>query len=389
MKTTLLKIATVSLALLFCLSCNANPDELSGTDTLIIDHSCTNIFKVPVQYIDSAKKQLVIAYGHTSHGSQIITGMEGLDHFMASHDYTSGLFTFNSDGSDGALELHDTPFEDAYDLGNPDFTSWASATRKYLNANSNIKVIMWSWCGEASWASTDDIDGYLSLMSELENDFPDVKFVYMTGHLDGTGAEGQLNQNNNRIRNYCTSNKKILFDFADIESYDPEGTVNYMELYANDNCDYTASNGDSKNWATDWMASHTENVDWYACDAAHTQALNGNRKAYAAWWLFARLAGWEPDGGTSDAVDLKKDPDFKWTVAGNCLKVWLPFIQQINKVELFDTNGQMVYCSNSSVRNNEISILLSSVGLKQNSIALFRIIAEGKSYSGKFAVNTF
>ena len=24
----------------------------------------------------------------------------------------------------------------------------------------------------------------------------------------------------------------------------------------------------------------------------HTQALNGNLKAYAAWWLWARLGGW-------------------------------------------------------------------------------------------------
>jgi hypothetical protein len=34
-------------------------------------------------------------------------------------------------------------------------------------------------------------------------------------------------------------------------------------------------------------------VDWYECGAAHTQPLNANRKAYAAWALFARLAGWK------------------------------------------------------------------------------------------------
>ena len=32
-----------------------------------------------------------------------------------------------------------------------------------------------------------DISTYLNLMNYLEHDFPDVKFVYMTGHLDGSG----------------------------------------------------------------------------------------------------------------------------------------------------------------------------------------------------------
>jgi hypothetical protein len=32
---------------------------------------------------------------------------------------------------------------------------------------------------------------------------------------------------------------------------------------------------------------------WFDCDTAHSQPLNGNRKAYAAWNLFARLVGWE------------------------------------------------------------------------------------------------
>ncbi|MBU8870977.1 MAG: hypothetical protein KOO60_08975 [Gemmatimonadales bacterium] len=60
-------------------------------------------------------------------------------------------------------------------------------------------------------------------MNQLELDFPDMVFVYMTGHLDGTGTDGVLYRSNNRIRNYCAANDKVLFDFADIESYDPDG----------------------------------------------------------------------------------------------------------------------------------------------------------------------
>jgi len=126
----------------------------------------------------------------------------------------------------------------------------------------------------------------------------------MTGHLVGSGESGNLNQRNEQIRNYVRSNNKVLYDFADIESFDPDGLINYMKLNANDNCDYD-SNGDGirdKNWATAWQASHIENIDWYDCSAAHSQALNGNQKAYAAWWLWARLGGWDGNPPTKTPV---------------------------------------------------------------------------------------
>jgi hypothetical protein len=116
----------------------------------------------------------------------------------------------------------------------------------------------------------------------------------MTGHLNGTGASGNVNLRNNQIRDFCIANSKILYDFADIESYDPDGLVNYMELNANDNCDYDSDGNGSldRNWALDWQNSHALNVDWWMSGAAHSQHLNGNRKGSAAWWLWATLAGW-------------------------------------------------------------------------------------------------
>ena len=98
--------------------------------------------------------------------------------------------------------------------------------------------MIWSWCGLVSSASEEDINTYLNLMSQLELDYPNVKFVYMTGHLDGSGEEGNLNIRNEQIRKYCIEKNKILYDFADIESYDPEGKINYMSLNANDGCYY-------------------------------------------------------------------------------------------------------------------------------------------------------
>lgn len=273
----------------------------------IIDHKCTSLQNIPDIWIDRAKSALHVAYEHTSHGSQLIDGMTGL------YNWKGSVYAFNKGGSVGALDISDYAITGGSDLGNPDFTSWASSTRIYLDkaSNSNINVIIWAWCGQLSNASTGNVNTYLSLMSSLETDYPAVRFVYMTGHVDGSGINGNLNLCNEQIRAYCKNNNKILYDFADIESYDPDG-VYYGDKYPTEACNYdfnndgvssqegdpaTPTNGD-KNWALDWQKTHNVNIDWYNCGAAHSQTLNANRKAYAAWWLWARLAGW--NGGSTE-----------------------------------------------------------------------------------------
>ena len=387
MKKNFLKTILASLTMLISISCNSSYNDPTPADSMIIDHSCTNIFKIPVEYIEEAKQKLVIAYGHTSHGSQLVTGMENLDQFMTGHGYTEGLFNFSYDGENNSLALQDTPFDDAYDLGNPNFTEWYKSTREYLNNHSEVNVVMWSWCGEASYATTSEISLYLSQMNQLENDFPDVTFVYMTGHLDGSGVEGQLNVNNNQIRDYCRNNKKILYDFADIESYDPDGNVNYMELNANDNCDYNTTGGDSRNWALDWQSSHTENVDWYSCDPAHTQALNGNRKALAVWWLFARMAGWSPNA-TSASFNIKNENSFSWEMAENHLKIHFEKPQKIHKTEMYDLKGQLLFSENYNTTSSAIAIPVGQLNVS-GKMAIFKIIADNTIYTGKFVIRNF
>jgi hypothetical protein len=283
----------------------------TGAQGMVIDHTCTSISQVPASAIQQARSTLHIAYGHTSHGSQLVTGMSSLVAFMnlkKDDAFPENAFTFNSGGTGGALDLRDTPFSSASDLGNPNRIAWAAATRTYLNANPAINVIIWSWCGQVD-GSEADINTYLTLMSQLEADYPNVKFVYMTGHLTGTGTAGNVNVRNNQIRAFCRANAKILYDFADIESFDPDGAVNYMEKLANDNCDYDSDGNGSldRNWATAWEVAHTQNLDWYSCSAAHSQSLNGNRKAYAAWWLWARLAGWSGSPANPARVSIAPD----------------------------------------------------------------------------------
>lgn len=248
----------------------------------IADHNNIDISMIPAATIGKVKESLHIAYGHTSHGSQITDGMTGLVTFLGS------AYTWNNGGTNGALDLHD--YAMSGDLGNPDFTQWEVETRGYLASNPDVNVIIWSWCGELSGASKENVDTYIGIMSQLEKDFPDVTFVYMTGHLDGTGVNGNLNARNEQIRDFCRKNKKFLYDFADIESYDPDGNY-YLDKNANDGCYYDSDNDGilDANWAIAWQNSHTGGVDWYNCGSAHSQPLNANMKAYAAWYLWAAI----------------------------------------------------------------------------------------------------
>jgi len=206
--------------------------------------------------------------------------------------YKGDIYEWNEGGKDGALDIDDYfPGSGRLDLGHKGDLKWEEATREYLgkSENSDVNVIIWSWCNGAADNTESGIKTYLDAMNQLETDFPNVKFVYMTGHAN-IGADDNLKARNKQIRDYCIDNNKILYDFFDIESYDPDGT--YYE-FVDDACNYYNSAGNKQgNWAKEWRNSHTEGTDWYDCSAAHSDALNGNLKAYASWWLWARLGGW-------------------------------------------------------------------------------------------------
>ncbi len=302
-KKNLFFILSISFLIVFFISCpeknssngsNNNIKEKSEIEinsSRIINHSCINLDLISISEINNAKNSLHVAYGHTSHGSQIITGMDGLDAFKEG----TGLYLWHDGPLAGYLDLDDNFVSG--DLGNPDRTTWAQLTRDYLSnpLNSDVNVVIWSWCGQVSSATESDINTYLNLMNQLETDFPDITFVYMTGHLDGTGLTGNLHLRNEQIREYCRNNKKWLFDFADIESYNPGGEY-FGDNLPDDNCDYDSDGSlprnETGNWAIEWQNANPG--EWYNCSTAHSQPLNGNLKAYAAWWLWARIAGWNP-----------------------------------------------------------------------------------------------
>lgn len=301
--------------------------DLLAQQPLIIDHTCTDLSKIPVLYIQTAKQNLRIGYGHTSHGSQLVTGLEALkslgsDYHFTKSNYVSqpGIFLNDYWGNAAGVQ----------DLGSDGNLAWRDATIQLLNLSNNDRnVVMWSWCGGVSWTNAAGIQAYLDAMNQLEINYPNVKFVYMTGHLDGTGVNGNLNQRNEQIRNYCRTNNKILFDFADIESYDPDLQTNYMILKANDGCFYDSDGNGSldMNWATNWINGHSSNqLAQLAsnCDeCAHSEKLNCIQKGIAYWWMLARIAGW--NGVVSDNNDQQNSLPKDFSLTQNFPNPFNPF----------------------------------------------------------------
>ncbi len=316
----------------------------SSENSIIIDHNCTNLNQVPENWIEKVKSQFRIAYGHTSHGSQIVSGMTILEELPGS------LYTFN-DG-DNSLYLNDASLL-AGDLGNPDRVTWEARTRSMLDNNTkNINIVMWSWCGQVD-GSVANIETYLSLMDKLETDYPDITFIYMTGHLEGSGEDGNVNQRNNQIRQYCRDNNKILFDFADIESYDPDGNY-FLDKNADDACNY-----DGGNWADEWCEAHPGECE--DCSCAHSKCINCQQKGKAFWWMLARVAGWA--GITNVEESTKSETTLSPNPASDYIEISYNFDRRVNlmaeiesSVKIYNSYGEDFTISQSEISTNENSI---------------------------------
>lgn len=276
----------------------ANPDQNEETDddastekeyVAGYEKATEEVFRsIPVAKINAAKEKLHIAYFHSSHGSRVITGMEGLKNYKAGDD-TLYDFTTNGTPVAGKLDIYDE-YEGGNDLsvkevveGNG-YSQWYNETVAFLAeaGNSDINVLMWSWCNPAGH----NHQKYIDDMEKLITDYPDITFVFMTGHPNGDGESETANsayQAHKLIRKHCEDNDRFLIDYWDIETHGMEGTY-YPN--ANDN----GVSGSTEFYKA-WQTSHPG--EFFENSCAHTdedQELTCNRKAYAAWWIWARIA---------------------------------------------------------------------------------------------------
>lgn len=263
------KMTVIIFVLLFL-----SPFSNSNAEPIIADHIAVSQFQtIPISVIESIADSFDIYYVHTSHGSQIMTGIDMVE-------------------TENAIYVPPPFYERSDDLGHNGDTSWVPATRTYLDSHAECNMAMFSWCGGASDNTEGGINIYLAKMEELEVDYPEVIFIYMTGHLDGTGIAGNLYIRNNQIRDYCLSHDKILFDFADIESWDPDGN-------------YYPDETDDCYWCYDWCGTHT----CPTCGGcAHSHCFNCYLKGKGWWWMMAKISGWQQsDDDDNDGIPNETD----------------------------------------------------------------------------------
>lgn len=222
----------------------------AGAVELLFDHRHTDLLLDP-GLVHAARDSVRVLFVRLSHGRQITVGLERI----ADDDFAVCLAYDSLSVQTGALCVYNSETL-PYDFW---LQGGADSVRAMLDDEPRINMFLYEWCTHLNTYGLADVDLYLASMDSLEAEYPGVVFAYSTGTAEEQGGYG-FNRYlcNLKIRNHCLIRGKLLYDFADIESwylgeramYDHEGVpVPYLhpDLFGDDaehasflNCEYKA-----------------------------------------------------------------------------------------------------------------------------------------------------
>jgi hypothetical protein len=294
---------------------------------VIADHTIAReevLRSIPHEYINKARSELVISFQHTSHGTHVSRGMYGLPDYKPGDDSLFAISRFNQEAGklyfmDERMELYPPGAKDVSDYE----TTFVETTRNFLDAeeNAQVNVVMWAWCDISDHqVGVYYLPGMETLISEYGpggskvgtgaglRETP-VTFVFMTGHAtrNFNVGEGRPMNQAQLIIDHCIANGYLCLDYYSIDSHDMDD--NYWEDAGDDG----NSESYGGNFYQDYQDAHVVGDGYYenrsipggdvSMGSHTTQHITSNRKAYAMWWILARLAGW--NGGDVYISDIE------------------------------------------------------------------------------------
>ncbi|MHA1741926.1 MAG: hypothetical protein ACTSVD_07540 [Candidatus Thorarchaeota archaeon] len=259
---------------------------------MIIDHNWIDVGKITHAQLQSVFEKVRVHYAHTSHGGQITIGLDRLESANATLSVARGSNSLPSE--DNALCIYDG--NDGQSYITPDLywqtEEGLNMTQNTLDNNPAITVSLWSWCTQLNYYTEEQTQEYLDAMAFLESRNPNVTFVYMTGNAQATGEDGYNRWlRNEQIRQYCRDNNKILFDFADLDSWSNGEQATY---------EYTVG-GTTYNIPV-------EHEDFHGSEAGHTTYTSCEQKARAFWWLAVMIASGVTSQTTTQSSTTTSSP---------------------------------------------------------------------------------
>ncbi|MBU8923045.1 MAG: T9SS type A sorting domain-containing protein [Bacteroidales bacterium] len=276
-RTNSIFIGIIFVGLVTAISAPAEAGE--RTSPLIIDHTCTDISKIPLEVIDAVQDNCRFHYARQSHGRQLHTGLARLEEsdftYSVAWPYSGGYLVEEA----GAWCMYTTPADPT------DYWSGAGLdrTRATLDGTPALNISGFCWCTHLDTGSESMVNDYLATMNMLEQEYPNVTFVYFTGTAEHAEYYGYNRHNRNeQIRQFCIENNKVLYDYADIDCWWKDPATGEWEF---------------STYEYNGQTVPVEHPQLAGADENHTSFENCDLKGNAAWWLMAKINGWE---GTLD-----------------------------------------------------------------------------------------
>ncbi len=294
---------------------------LGFSQQFIADYSVAKeevLRSIPENVIAQVRNDFKILYFHTSHGTHVTFGVNGLQRYKTGDDvlFAAKVVDVRYEKVSPAvdsLELYDWY---GWDLSEQEST-FDDYTRNFLDDDkyADVNVVMWSWC---------DITGhepnnyYLPKMQALINEYGEggskigtgeglrevpVKFIFMTGHAveNNNIGDGKPKNQADLITDFCNTHNYFCLDYYSIDTHDMSD--NYWDDSSDDSYSkkYKIDGGTTYQFYVDYQDTHILGSDYFynkdfagnvATGEHLTQHITSNRKAYAMWWILARLTGW-------------------------------------------------------------------------------------------------